>query len=379
MVRIRHLFRKQFLMLILLAGLGVASTGCGGAITEDVTYLVVLGDSLSVGTEPDASGVNMTTDQGYGETLYQLMLPLFPNLQLVKLGCLNDPGETTVTMVEGGSCSYPEGSQLDAANAFLNQHGAATVLVTIDIGVNDLLQSGCIDIGPPLDVDAACVQDFLENVLPGRMSFIMSDLFGLQSEFGFPVIGLNYYNPFVVLYFQVYPVVAQGIADAIQNDPAIFDPIVAECTAFCSMPGSCEPFPACVPSCVADVCVPETIGAIVAEQAPAETNQIVQDLGIDTLAQAFNFQVIQGVYDLFGFPVSDNYTAFMAGDFTLVPAPPQFSPITMAPVNALAACQLTYMCPDPMSGLEPNIHATDAGYQLMGQTVFDLYTSLYGP
>jgi lysophospholipase L1-like esterase len=377
MVKVRQTFLKKFFVVSFVAFLGLGFAGCAG-VGEDVSYLVILGDSLAVGTQPDANGDNMTTDRGYGETLYQLMLPLFPNLQLVKLGCLHDPGETTVTMANGGSCDYPEGSQLDAAKEFLLEHGENTVLVTIDIGVNDLLQSGCIDQGPPLDVDPACVEDFLMNVLPGRLSFIMGDLFTIQAEKGFPIFGLNYYNPFVVIYFAVYPEVAQGIADAILADPAIIDPITSACVDGCSMTGACTPQPACIPACVEE-CVTETVGGIVAEEAPQQTVDIVIDLGIDTLSQAFNFQVLQGVYDVYGFPVADMYTSFMAGDFTLVPAPPEFSPIEMAPVNALSACLLTYMCPDPMSGLLPNIHATDAGYQLMGQTVFQLFNTVFPP
>ena len=367
MVKNRKIIRNQFLMLSVVAFLGVDGAGCSGT-GEDVQYLVILGDSLSVGTEPDASGVNMTTDRGYGDVLYQLLLPRYPNLQLIKLGCLHDPGETTVTFINGGSCDYPEGSQLDAAKAFLQENGENTILATIDIGVNDLLQSGCIDTGPPLNVDAACIQDFLTNVLPGRLSFIMNELFSVQAETGVPIFGLNYYNPFVVVYFSV--------ADAILNDPAVIGPIQTQCTNFCTMVEPCTPFPACVPSCV-EQCVTTTVGDIVAQQAPQQTVDIVVDLGIDDLAQAFNFQVIQGVYDLFEFPVVDIYTAFMAGDFTLAPAPPQFTPIIMAPVNALSTCLLTFMCPDPMSGLEPNIHASDQGYQLMAQTVLNLFNTIF--
>lgn len=380
MIHIRQIFRKKIFLLGFVAFMAVGYSGCAG-VGEDVTYLVILGDSLAVGTQPDASGVNMTTDRGYGETLYQLMLPLFPNLQLVKLGCLNDPGETTVTMANGGSCDYPEGSQLDAAKDFLLEHGESTVLVTIDIGVNDLLQSGCIDQGPPLNVDAACVEDFLTNVLPGRLSFIMSELFAVQAEEGFPIFGLNYYNPFVVLYYAVFEGLAEGLKEEILNDPAQIGPIVAACTTECSMPGACTPQPACIPSCVEDECVPREIAEIINQEVPQPAVDIVLDLGIETLNQAFNFQLLGGVYDVFGFPMVDINTAFMSSDYTLVPTPPEIMKLGIftAPVNAIAACALTYMCPDPMSGLDPNIHATDAGYQLMGQTVFQFFNTVFPP
>lgn len=369
MRKIPQFFRSQILTLCFTAFLGVAFTGCSGS-GENVQYLVILGDSLSVGTQPDAGGTNMTTDRGYGDVLYQMLLPRYPNLQLVKLGCLHDPGETTLTFIEGGSCDYPEGSQLDAAKSFLLEHGKNTILTTIDMGVNDLLQSGCIDTGPPLNVDAACVENFLKNVLPSRLSFIMSELFQVQAETGVPIFGLNYYNPFVVVYFSVYQVVAQGIADAILNDPAVLNPIKAQCTPPCI--SQCGLNPPCIQTCVTE-CVGNVISGIVAEQAPQKTVDIVVDLGIDDLAQAFNFQVIQGVYDLFDFPVVDIYSAFNAGDFTLAPAPAQFAPITMAPVNALSACALTFMCPGQ------NIHASDQGYQVMAQAVFDLFNTVFPP
>jgi lysophospholipase L1-like esterase len=355
------------------AGVGLVGYGCAGNVGPNL-YYVSLGDSLSVGTQPDASGMNQTTDNGYADVLYQLLLAQFPNLQLVKLGCLFDPGETTVTMADGGTCDYPEGSQLDAAKEFILANQSNILLVTIDIGVNDLLQSGCIDQGPPLMVDAECVQNFLENVLPPRLTFIMNELFQVATPAGIPVIGLNYYNPFVVVYFAAYQLVAEAIAA--QVIPMATPPCQDACTNLIC-PGQCGADPLCIAACVppcTQACVTDAVNDAILANAPQETVNQVEMAGIDDLAQAFNFLVLQGVYDLVGFPVADIYTAFMAGDFTLVPAPAEFLPIEQAPVNALKACQYSYMCaPDPVG---PNIHATDAGYQVMGQTVFDLFNSL---
>jgi len=79
-------------------------------------YYVSLGDSLSVGIQPDATGANQPSDVGYADQVYGALLPAMPRLQLVKLGC---SGETTQTMIEGGICAYEKGSQLDEAVAFL--------------------------------------------------------------------------------------------------------------------------------------------------------------------------------------------------------------------------------------------------------------------
>ena len=79
-------------------------------------YYVALGDSLSVGVQPDATGVNRGSDEGYPDQLHALLRTTVPRLRLVKLGC---SGETTLTMMDGGVCRYPKGSQLAEAVAFL--------------------------------------------------------------------------------------------------------------------------------------------------------------------------------------------------------------------------------------------------------------------
>ncbi|MDA8341260.1 MAG: hypothetical protein M0007_03415, partial [Actinomycetota bacterium] len=87
-------------------------------------YYLSLGDSLAQGVQPTATGQSVETDQGYANDLYDLYRFAYPGLHLEKLGC---PGETTETMVHGGICSYPEGSQLAAAVAFLRTHRVAFV------------------------------------------------------------------------------------------------------------------------------------------------------------------------------------------------------------------------------------------------------------
>ncbi|WP_018653932.1 SGNH/GDSL hydrolase family protein [Actinomadura flavalba] len=110
------------------------------------TYLLALGDSLSVGTQlfPDAE-VGRPTDEGHGEFLLASLRAKEPGLKLVKLGC---GGETTTTMIDGGKCAYPEGSQLKAALAFLRDHPGQVKYVTLSIGAND---AACA-----LDLDLAC-------------------------------------------------------------------------------------------------------------------------------------------------------------------------------------------------------------------------------
>jgi len=116
---------------------GPARTGTAGDRHASVpaVYYLALGDSLSQGVQPDASGVSVPTRHGYADQLYAALRSRLPGLRLVKLGC---GGETTGTMIHGGICSYPGGgSQLAAADRFLRAHRARISLITLDIGAND--------------------------------------------------------------------------------------------------------------------------------------------------------------------------------------------------------------------------------------------------
>ncbi len=77
-------------------------------------YYLALGDSLSQGIQPGPTGADEPTDQGYPDQLATLLRAQDPDLRLVKLGC---SGETTWTMIHGGTCQYPRGSQLSQATS----------------------------------------------------------------------------------------------------------------------------------------------------------------------------------------------------------------------------------------------------------------------
>src|SRR4030095_14523319 len=132
----------------------------------------------------------------YADQLYQAILPNFPGLQLVKFGC---PGETTATMLEGGICKYDKGSQLDQAVEFLLNNKDNIALITIDIGVNDLLNSNCLTLTPaPPTADPACIQTLIGGPIVSNLSLILSTLFQAINR-DTPVIGMNYYNPFLAV------------------------------------------------------------------------------------------------------------------------------------------------------------------------------------
>jgi lysophospholipase L1-like esterase len=156
--------------------------------TTTATYYLSLGDSLAQGVQPNSSGQNVETNQGYADQLFTALHNANPSLQLVKLGC---PGETTATMIKGGICSYPLGSQLKQAAAFLGRHGRHVQLVTIDIGANDL--NPCLAL-VGINKIAACLAKVLP-VIQANLTTIMQTLTGSSSSGAAPTIGMTYYDP----------------------------------------------------------------------------------------------------------------------------------------------------------------------------------------
>ncbi len=189
---------------------------------QEVHFYVSLGTSLSVGIQPDASGANQLTDDGYADQLFDIINPLFDiiepetrELQLLKLGC---PGETTTTMMDGGICTYPEGSQLAAAVAFLNAQKDKIELITIDLGANDLLEAGCL-VGTAIDFD--CINDVSMQIsidLPVILSALRD-----AADPGTPIVAMNYYNPFLAFWLigiegQVLAIESASAVSILNND-----------------------------------------------------------------------------------------------------------------------------------------------------------------
>jgi lysophospholipase L1-like esterase len=151
------------------------------------TYYLALGDSLARGVQPDAAGVSVATPDGYPDQVYAALHPSRPGLRLVKLGC---PGETTVSMINGGICRYPEGSQLAEAVGFLQAHRGRVLLVTLDIGANDPEACGG---EPSFNRLATCA---VTNVpaTAGHLGTIVTRLKAAAGP-GVRIVGMTYYLP----------------------------------------------------------------------------------------------------------------------------------------------------------------------------------------
>jgi lysophospholipase L1-like esterase len=150
------------------------------------SYYLSLGDSLSLGMQPNAIGVLVQTRQGYPNQLYATLRQTRPGLRLVHLGC---SGETTKTMINGGICQYPGGSQLAAATAFLRAHRGHVPLVTLDIGAND--PQDCVQ-AHGLALISSCI-----TAMPEAATNLARILTALRTAAGpgVHIVGMSYYLP----------------------------------------------------------------------------------------------------------------------------------------------------------------------------------------
>ena len=191
-VRLASIPRLRLTLAIVAAAV---LTACSGSATPNgadanpapPTYYLALGDSLSQGVQPDAAGASVETRYGYPDQLYAMLRGSHPTLELVKLGC---PGETTTTMINGGICRYPGGSQLKAADAFLRAHRDRVLLVTIDIGANDPEHCGS---QPSLTQLASCAVTDVPAAVT-HLATIMASLKAAAGP-GVRIVGMNYYLP----------------------------------------------------------------------------------------------------------------------------------------------------------------------------------------
>lgn len=152
------------------------------------TYYLALGDSLAVGAQPvvPPDTTLAPTSMGYANDIFTKLSRGNSNLQLTELGCI---GETTESMIQGGTCSYgADDSQLKAAIDFLDHNRVS--LITLDIGANDI--DNCISMG---GVSDSCVFSALVRV-GGDLSFILGELRRAAGP-NVPIIGMNYYDPFL--------------------------------------------------------------------------------------------------------------------------------------------------------------------------------------
>ena len=224
-----------------------------------VRHYLSVGTSLSVGIQPDANGVNQLSDDGYADQLHDIIAANYRKLKLTKLGC---PGETTVSMIGGGKCDYEEGSQLAQAVEFLHAHKGKVAVVTIDMGVNDVLAANCIDV-PTSNVDLGCLFTAFGEI-SNNLLFILTTL----KQAAHPdtqFVAMNYYNTFLAFWFngpagQFLAVQSSALADHLNYSVlgpiygAFGIPVADVAVAFGSNNTDPSPLPG-VPQNVLNICL----------------------------------------------------------------------------------------------------------------------------
>ena len=153
-------------------------------------YYLALGDSLSVGVQPDATGKNQMTMDGYPNQILAELKKTHGDLRLKQLGCAVT--ETTVEMLLGKSeCKYDRHSQLGDALDFIRRN--RVVLITIDIGANDT---------EPCATFAGIDDECLKKAFIKVAASLPPILAALRAAAGpdVPIIGMNYYNPFLAVW-----------------------------------------------------------------------------------------------------------------------------------------------------------------------------------
>jgi lysophospholipase L1-like esterase len=176
------------------------STSTTGAPADG--WYLALGDSLAAGLQP-TTGDQKT--RGYAGPVLEGVRKTQPGNQLTNLGC---SGETTTTMLRGGLCRYPEGSQTAAAVAFLKANAATTRLVTLDMGANNVLRCA-----RPA-VDQACATSTTATVST-ELTSILGQLRAVAPDV--EIVLLTYYDPLLAAWRQG----PEGQAVAAQSLPLL--------------------------------------------------------------------------------------------------------------------------------------------------------------
>ncbi|WP_262391743.1 GDSL-type esterase/lipase family protein [Nocardiopsis sp. CNR-923] len=311
----------RFRWIAATAAAAVVATGCGGGdegTDIEQRYYLSLGDSLTVGVQPDENGVPGETADGYTDMLYRGLYDADSTLVHERLGC---GGEDTTTFVEGGvpRCDqrYEGRSQLEAAEEFLAEHQGRVELVTVTIGGNNF--TGCVSglenpDGPA--IDTACVDDGLERI--GTEVPEIADRLRTAAGPDTPIIAMTYYNPFLA---------ALLLEDAGEDDA--------------------EESPS-----------PEEAGAGEGAGADGDGTAAAPDDGLVGYATGVLERMNASLRDSYadaGVEVADVEGAFASADFN-VPA----DSTTGMPTNVQRICDLTWMC-DVDRG--PDIHTNRAGAQ----------------
>ncbi|MDD9207620.1 SGNH/GDSL hydrolase family protein [Georgenia sp. 10Sc9-8] len=165
-----------------------AAAGRPDGVGNAAGWYLQLGDSLAAGYQPDR-GEDLTG--GYADDVLGALREDAGKTKLENISC---PGETVVTMMDGGRCDYPKGSQLDQALHFLHAHGDKTRAIAVTIGANDVVS--CVLTG---SLDEECLVQGLAEVNE-RLPQVLGAL--REAAPDAEIVVTNYYNPILAFWLQ---------------------------------------------------------------------------------------------------------------------------------------------------------------------------------
>ncbi len=179
----------------IVAGVAVLAAtvliGLPASATPVLPLYLAIGASESLGVQPTVAAPHgHPTSDGYANDVLAMEAARWPGLELVQLGC---PGLTLPEALDGGGrCAYRKNSELGDAVSFLRAHRTSTVLVTVDLGFNDLLP--CIE---HRVVDQNCVTrsiGAIRSLLPRFLAALIAAS-GPETH----IVGLEHNDPYLAL------------------------------------------------------------------------------------------------------------------------------------------------------------------------------------
>lgn len=179
------------------AAVALLASACS-SVDAETQYYLSLGDGLAVGAQPDESGTPAETEKGYTDLVAAALSDEPPGVEHVKLGCV---GEDTATFVDGGAegCDYEEGSQLAAAEAFLEENRDRVRLVTVNIGGENLFACARGEDGAlTTAIDRECVAQSLEQV--AQDAPVIAQRLRAAAGEDVEIVAVTSYNPLLAMY-----------------------------------------------------------------------------------------------------------------------------------------------------------------------------------
>lgn len=178
---------------------GISAAGIGDPCAGATSCYLAIGDSLTLGYQP-----NNDLTHGYAQDIYAELLtqPGNTGLKLADMACV---GETSSTMLgltrlgpNGSACQYQQYTtagitttpQITQAINIIQAHPGQIRLITLSIGANDLLALG---IHATLGQVLATLQQFSTN-----LDQILTTL-RAQAGPNVKIMIMNYFNPFIVV------------------------------------------------------------------------------------------------------------------------------------------------------------------------------------